>query len=495
VVRVAITVCIVLSLKQLVSPLNPTKISGNLDGYVRSISFDSRKVHEGDIFVAIKGSNADGNHYLEDAVAAGAAAIVTDAHIKPNGVPCIHVENARVALARLAAEWHQHPEQNIKLTGVTGTNGKTTTAYLIRAILETAGHSTGLLGTIEYLVGDKSIPAALTTPEPTNLYDYLARMIKSGQTHAVMVVTSHALAQDRTHGLKFERAVFTNFSHEHLDFHETRENYLQAKMKLFQNLDTESVAILNQDTPESARLKARTKATTLSFSTASNGLAASDCIRASRNGNSVVDVRFRNQKMQINSKLPGDFNLGNILAAVAVGVSYDLEPSLIKRGVESVEGIPGRLELITTVPFAVYVDFAHTPESLKQTLRSGRKNCRGRIIIVFGCGGNRDKVKRPQMGKIAEQGAELIFLTSDNPRDEDPMQILNEIDRGISDKSKRVIIPDRKTAIAEAISRAEPDDIIIIAGKGHETHQEICGERLPFDDRRVARELLNALNT
>lgn len=469
-------------------------IAGDLDRRICGIAFDSRKVREGDVFVAIKGLNADGNHYLKDAVAAGASAIVTDAKAEHNGVPCIQVKNARIALAQVAAEWHQHPERNITLTGVTGTNGKTTTAYLIRAILEAAGHSTGLLGTIEYIIGDESIPAELTTPETTDLYAYLAKMNQSGQTHAVMEVTSHALAQERIHGLKFERAVFTNFSHEHLDFHETRENYLQAKMRLFENLDADSVAILNHDTPESARVKERTKAKTLSFSTHPNRTDVSGSIQLSKNGRHSVEISFQEHHIRVNSNLPGRFNLGNMLAAAALGVSLELDPEIIKNGLESVQGIPGRMELIISDPFAVYVDFAHTSESLKQALLTCRENCCGRLFVVFGCGGDRDKVKRPQMGSIAEQGADLIFLTSDNPRGEEPMQIMAEIDRGVIDKSKRVIIPERKTAIAEAVNRAKPDDVIIIAGKGHETHQEICGERLPSDDRKVAREILDALN-
>jgi len=480
-----------IKLEQLISSLEPLNITGQINRPVSGICFDSRQVKPGEVFVAIQGLESAGNAYQRQAIQAGAAAIVSAAEQVQNSIPFIQVKNARTALARLAAEFYGCPEKSLNLIGVTGTNGKTTTTYLIKSILEAGGHSVGLLGTIEYVVGNEKIAAERTTPESLDLQRYLATMRDCGQTHVVMEVSSHALTLERTHGLNFERAVFTNFSHEHLDFHKTSEAYLETKTKLFAGLNEKSVAILNFDDPVCRKIQKKTRAKPLFFSAKSDQAEINANILKKDGSGMNLQLRLNETEIAICTSLIGGFNLNNILAAAAVGSSFGVEPELIKKGIEAVKSVPGRMESVeTNRDFQCLVDFPHTPESLKQSLLWCREICSGKVIVLFGCGGERDQVKRPKMGKIAAEYADIVYLTSDNPRREEPLKIIEEIDWGISEKSKRKIIVDRKTAINEALNEANENDVVLIAGRGHETYQEIGGERLPFDDRQVAKEIL-----
>ncbi len=452
-----------ITLEQLVSSLEALNIAGQLNKPVTGISFDSRKVKPGEVFVAIQGLETNGNVYQKQALEAGAAAIVSDAQQTLHSIPFIQVKNARIALARLASVFYGHPEKDLKIIGVTGTNGKTTTTYLIKAILEAAGRSTGLLGTIEYFVGHKKIPAQRTTPDSLDVHRYLASMRDNRQTHVVMEVSSHALALERTHGLNFERAVFTNFSHEHLDFHKTSEAYLTAKTKLFAGLNEDSVAILNFDDPICCKIPQQTRAKPLFFSGTSGEVAVSGEILKKDDSGMNLHLRLNETEIDVRTGLIGDYNLGNILAAVAVGSSFSIEPSVIKKGIEALKSVPGRMQRIETRrDFQCFVDFPHTPDSLKESLLTCRDVCTGKLIVVFGCGGERDQGKRPQMGRIAEDYADVVFLTTDNPRREEPLQIIEEIDAGIIKKANRKIVVDRKTAISEALNSATSGDVVLI---------------------------------
>lgn len=494
-------------MQTLLPHLEATKSSGEVNCEVAGVTYDSRQLGPGDIFVAIAGLESDGNRFVAQAAAKGAAAIVSEKMHPDLSIPVIQVRDARVALARLALALYDYPDRTLTLIGTTGTNGKSTTAYLSRSILENAGYRTGLISTIEYVVGGQSRPAVRTTPEAPELAAALNQMVKCGQSHAVIEVTSHALALHRTHGLQFDCAVFTNFSHEHLDFHQTADAYLQAKTRLFESLDTEKVAILNADDPASAFVRERTEAHVLTFGVVSRDADLRGKLLAGREADSSklrlaagagvrALIRFPNAEIEIASHLRGSFNLYNILAAAAVGWSRDLSPEVIKRGIEAVQSVPGRLQPVrvsASQPFQVLVDFAHTPEALRQALLACRAICRAKLCLVFGCGGERDKGKRSQMGHIAGELADRVILTTDNPRREDPLSILHQIDAGLPDKNKRKIVADRKLAIYEALMSARAGDLVLIAGKGHETYQEIDGERRPFDDGETAREILNEL--
>lgn len=481
-------------LKELIPGLEPINISGDLEINIQGLAFDSREVRKGDIFVAIRGLKKDGNVFQKQALESGAVAVVSETFTPNLGVPLIQVTNARIALARLAAAFYEFPDRKVHLIGITGTNGKTTTAYLIRSILEASARPTGLLGTIEYIVGDEHIAAKLTTPESLYLYKSLAQMCAHGQTHAVMEVSSHALAFQRTHGLRFRRAVFTNLSQDHLDFHKSKEAYLAAKARLFESLGSEDLAIINIDDPAGKYIQEKTKANIMSYGLKSPFAQFTGEVLNSAISKWQIRIRYLANNLVLTTHLRGVFNLYNILAAAAVGISCGASPEDVKRGIESVERIPGRLEPVQyDQPFDVFVDYAHTPDALNKSLVTCRELSNGKIIVVFGCGGDRDYEKRPLMGHVAETHADFILLTSDNPRRENPFKIIEEIDQGISNKHKRKIIPERKEAIAEALRGARPGDLVLIAGKGHETYQEINGQRTYFDDRIVANDILRDL--
>ncbi|RMF66663.1 MAG: UDP-N-acetylmuramoyl-L-alanyl-D-glutamate--2,6-diaminopimelate ligase [Calditrichaeota bacterium] len=483
----------VFGLKQLISELEVVRTAGELNVEVTGLCRDSRRVRRGDLFVAIRGGEVDGNRFQERAFAAGAAAVVSEAQPSSDARPFVQVKNARRALAKLAAAFYGHPARDLHLIGVTGTNGKTTTAYLIRGALEAAGCRTGLLGTVAYRVADRLLSPDHTTPDALDLHRYLHEMRAGGQTHVVMEVSSHALAQERTHGLKFQRAVFTNFSPEHLDFHGDLGNYLWTKARLFHALRRGGLGLVNADDPAAGQLLDRVAADIWTFGKRAEALVRGKLLSCGPSGLSTV-ITWRNVELRVNSALLGEFNLDNLLAAAAVGFSLGLNPAEIKRGLESVRGVPGRMERFQGgQPFEVIVDFAHTPAALEKALRACRRLCKGNLLLVFGCGGERDRGKRPLMGRTAEQHSDHIFVTSDNPRGERPGDIIQEIDAGIGDKRKRTLIEDRGEAIRAALATARPRDLVLISGKGHETTQEIDGRRLPFDDRTVVRDALQEL--
>lgn len=455
------------------------------------IQYDSRKVKPGDTFVAIPGLKLDGADFVPQAVANGAKVIVAEREVEvPAGVEFRKAPSARKALAELAAEFYGHPSKKLKLIGVTGTKGKTTITYFIQSILNAAGFKSGLIGTVT---------SSLTTPESADLQAELARLVSEGYTHCVLEVSSHALAQDRVHGCKFTVAVFTNLAHDHLDYHKTMEEYLVAKRKLFEMLDEEAVAIVNVDDPASAAIIGVVKGEVIPY-----GLRqAVHELRSTKYNEfdtrvSSIDIRENEMTMKINSTeirtpLIGMHNAYNIAAAFQCGLVLGIRSLVIKQGIEAVKVIPGRQEeVVCGQPFRVVVDFAHTPDSLQKLLETYRPFTKGKMILVFGCPGERDREKRPVMGAIAAKLADYTIITTDDPHGEEPEQIIKEIELGTrnAEHGTQETLINRKEAIEKALAMAKPGDTVLIAGRGHEKFQDFAGKKVPIDDREVAREII-----
>ncbi|MFH1361795.1 MAG: UDP-N-acetylmuramoyl-L-alanyl-D-glutamate--2,6-diaminopimelate ligase [bacterium] len=441
------------------------------------IQYDSRKIQPGDTFVAIPGFKVDGYDFITQAIENGAKEIVAEReYAVPVGVKFQKVPSSRQALAHLAAKFYDNPSTKVKLIGITGTNGKTTTAYLIKSILETAGYKTGIIGTIDN---------QLTTPESLELQALLAEMVKQGMTHVVMEVSSHALAQDRVYGLNFDIAIFTNFTHDHLDFHKTRKEYLEAKLKLFKMLKGDDIAIINVDDPASNFFITEVAGEIITYGVTQ---ARRELREAKHNEYdaevSSILIRPGQMTLSINSfnlKTPllGMPNVYNILAAYNCGVCFNILPKTIIKGIEALKSVPGRFERVDCgQPFQVIVDFAHSPDALQKLIETYRPLTKEKIVLVFGCPGDRDRAKRPIMGKIAVEFADKVIITTDDPHTEDPKKIIEEI--GVGEK-----IVDRKEAIKKALILAKKGDTVLIAGRGH--------EKDPFDDRDVVRDFFLAV--
>ncbi|MEW6275382.1 MAG: UDP-N-acetylmuramoyl-L-alanyl-D-glutamate--2,6-diaminopimelate ligase [Bacillota bacterium] len=465
---------------------------GNLEVPVRGIAYDSRKTAPGDVFVAIEGFQTDGHYYVDQAVANGAAALVVRKPVAvPASVPLVQVPDTRLALALISARFYGYPGRRLKLIGVTGTNGKTTTTYLLKAIFQHAGARVGLIGTIANWIGECKLPVQHTTPESLDLQKLLAEMVSAGVDTVVMEVSSHALALHRVAGCPFDTGVFTNITRDHLDFHKDMDDYLAAKKILFQMAG--KFAVINGDDPAAPELRraARGKVITYGIRQAAD-VAAAD-VRVRPKGASF-EVRTPWGAAPVNLKLTGYFNVYNALAALAAGAAAGLPLAAMVKALEEVAGVPGRFELVDRgQDFTVVVDYAHTPDGLENILRTARQLPHVRLITVFGCGGDRDRGKRPRMGEIAARLSDLVVVTSDNPRTEDPSRIIADIEEGVR-RARRpgdyVVLPDRRRAIAYAVNAAARGDIVIIAGKGHEDYQIIGTEKFPFDDREEAAKAL-----
>lgn len=482
----------VLSGARLKSSLPPDFVSTE----VRGLEYDSRRVGEGYLFFAFPGARADGRKFAEEAVKGGAIAVVSELP-RPEGfssaAPWIEAMHGRQALATAGRNFYHSPDEKIGLTGVTGTNGKTTTTYLIDAILRSAGHVTAMLGTIEYHLAGKVLPAVNTTPESLDIFKILDELISSNGTHATMEVSSHALALGRVFGFRFHTAVFTNLTRDHLDFHETMENYFAAKSVLFESNGGRPplFAVINSDDEYGKRIKPAAGTQAWWY-----GLGPDANLRARHINSSFKGLKFNilagKQRIDIVSPLIGKINVYNILAAVGAGLSYGIDPVVIARGVADCKGIPGRFERVDQgQPFAVVVDYSHTDDALRNALTVARGLGPKRILTVFGCGGDRDRTKRPLMGKVAGELSDFVVLTSDNPRSEDPLQIMNDANVGLQHtESKHVFEPDREAAIRRAIEEARAGDFVLIAGKGHENYQIFKDRTIHFDDREVARNVL-----
>jgi UDP-N-acetylmuramoyl-L-alanyl-D-glutamate--2,6-diaminopimelate ligase len=457
---------------------------------VTALALDNRRVQPGSVFFCVRGFTRDGHDFAADAIARGAVALVVD-HPLGLAVPEVVVDDVRAAMAPVAARLHGDPTTTLRTIGVTGTNGKTTTAYLVRALLEDDGRSTGLLGTVKSVVGGVEHEVARTTPEAIDLQAAFAAMRDAGDTHCVMEVSSHALALGRADAIHWAAAIFTNLTQDHLDFHPTMEDYFAAKRRLFEA--GPEVAFVNVDDPYGARLAGELADTGTPVVTFGIDAAVAD-LRATEIVSDFAGSTFVADGLRLRSPLPGRFNVLNALGAVAAARALGVDDDTIIAALRDVEPVPGRFQPVEEgQDFAAIVDYAHTPDSLENVLAAARPLARGRLICVFGCGGDRDRGKRPLMGAISARLADHTIVTSDNPRSEDPDAIVAEIMAGIADPSATEAIVDRRVAIERAVALAADGDIVVVAGKGHEQGQEFAGGRkLPFDDATVVREALRA---
>ncbi len=514
-----------MQLWQLLEGIDGVRLNGDPQTSIRGLAYDSRAVEPGFLFAALRGQKSDGNDYVDQAIDRGAGAVLS--HRAPGRfekkVAWAQVENERRGLALAARNYYGRPDRRMRMIGVTGTNGKTTVCFLLEAILGEAGLKPCLLGTVLYRYNRDETKAGRTTPESLDLHRLLDRYTTAGARSCALEVSSHALALDRAAGIDFEAAVFTNLTQDHLDFHRTMEGYFDAKAVLFRGLSRSSVAVLNADDRHAPRLRSLTRARVVTFGQSEGADVRLASIRATITGTVVTlsiaagvepsgggagmrasEAAPAARILEVRSPLLGRPNAFNIAAAAATTLALGASPDAVTRGLAAVRGVPGRFERIDEgQPFTVLVDYAHTDDALKSLLMAVRDLQPRRIVTVFGCGGDRDRGKRPLMGFAAASGSDIVIVTSDNPRSEDPMAIIQEIlpgtrralageTRGLTDQDRCLVIPDRKEAIRRALALAEEGDCVVIAGKGHESYQ-VLGERtIPFDDREVAREILRA---
>lgn len=477
-------------LRRLLEGVEPQGVRGSLDVEVETIVSDSRRAGPGALFVAIRGGQERDRHgFVSDAVARGAAAVVVAEDVDAGAATRIVVDDTRRTFAALAARFHGYPTRDMTCVGVTGTNGKSTTATVLRHVLDAAGLPCAYLGTLGFACGDASEPLGNTTPEAGELQALLARSRAAGCRAVSMEVSSHGLALGRVDGIDFRVGVFTNLTRDHLDFHRTHADYLEAKALLFRRLRPDAAAVLNADDPTSERLAAVTAARVLTYGERG---AQVRLRRASFEGRRTrMELETEVGPLEVETALTGRFNCSNVMAAVACGVALGIEAEAVRAGIAAVTQVPGRFERIDEAqPFEVIVDYAHTPAGLETVLRAARELTQARLLCVFGCGGDRDAGKRPMMGRVAEDLADLVFLTSDNPRSEPPQRILAQIAAGMRTPAAARVDPDRRRAIRAALAQALAGDVVVIAGKGSEPYQILADGRIPFDDREEVRRVL-----
>jgi UDP-N-acetylmuramoyl-L-alanyl-D-glutamate--2,6-diaminopimelate ligase len=486
---------------------------GNLEVAITGLTDDSRQVEPGCLFVAVEGERADGHRFVPQALAAGASALVTQQPWAAVGgtlggtappVPMARVSNSRQALGVLAGRFYQDPSSRLTMIGVTGTNGKTTITYLCKTILESVGRKVGVIGTVAYQIGSERLAASHTTPGAVELQSLLARMVQGGLDSVVMEVSSHALALDRTSGCEFDVAIFTNLTQDHLDFHADMEDYFNAKLRLFSGLSPAGKksgpkrAIVNVDDARGHHVSGVSRVPVWTYSIDQASDLRAEEVRLTLAGTTFTAVTPVG-RFPVESRLVGAHNVYNMLAAIGVGLHEGLTTEQIARGFRQLANVPGRFERVEAgQAFTVLVDYAHTEDALDRLLTAAQTLQTGRIITVFGCGGDRDRGKRPKMGRVAARHSDLVFLTSDNPRSEDPLVILAEVEAGVCEVQKPApfryeVIADRRQAIEAAIRAARRGDIVLIAGKGHEDYQIVGTARLHFDDREVAQEAIRKL--
>ncbi len=461
------------------------------DFEVTGLSYDSRKVKPGNVFFAIKGLKDDGNKFINDAIQKRAGLIFTEEDIKSeSNVPVIKVNEIRKLMATLSGIYYGNPSSKLKLIGITGTNGKTTTSYLIQSLLNDAGHKTGLIGTIDYQIGNVKMDSSLTTPDSVELNMILGEMVTAKMDCCVMEVSSIALVMERVHGLNYDSAVFTNLTSEHLDFHKDMKNYFQAKKMLFDNLNEKSYAISNADDAYGEKILNECKANKFYYSMRNESNLRSYDEKLSLDG-IEFDVKWNGETCKLKSNLTGRFNIYNILASVSAVLQYDVEMKSIQQTLLNFQEVRGRFNKVKLPNGAIAViDYSHTSDSLRNAIESAREivdaeKRNARVITIFGCGGNKDRTKRPVMGDFATSISDYSIITSDNPRFEDPMEIINEIISGIRTKNNYEVIENREDAIKRGIDLSKEGDIVLICGKGHETYQEINGIRTHFDDKEI----------
>lgn len=491
-----------MKLENLIEGLQVIQLAGEVERKdIGMICYDSRKVVKNSVFVAIKGFNFDGHSFIMEAIAKGATAIVLEDDSKISNDYLIHqnvtkilVKDSRKALAHLSKNFFKDPSQRIKVIGVTGTNGKTSVTHVVKSILEFSGKKTGLIGTISNYIGDEVIPAEKTTPESVELNQLLDRMANEGCEFCVMEVSSHSLELSRVYGIDFKVGVFTNLTQDHLDFHQTMENYFLAKKKLFDSLSKESIAISNYDNEYGEKILRDTKARIVFYGSGEKCNYRFENVLFTFN-EIKFDLIYQNERIPVQSNITGTFNTYNLLAAISVCKELGVELDVIKLAVQNLKPVPGRFELVGNYPVKVIIDYAHTHDALENVLNTIRgilnsNNSSSKVITVSGAGGDRDRTKRPKMGRVIQSLSNLSIITSDNPRFENPQQIFDDIISGMKKDETVLVIEDREEAIKKAISLADEGDVVLIAGKGHETYQIVKGQKIPFDDKKVAEKYL-----
>ena len=482
-------------LKELLENVDYEIIQGNNDEVIEGVNYDSRKILNNELFVCIKGFNSDGHKYVDSAIEKGAIAIVCEDDVQcKSGITIVKVKDSRKALATIGCNLYDNPSKKMKIIGVTGTNGKTTTAFMVKTILEAEGHKVGLIGTIANYIGSEKIDTERTTPESLELQELFGNMVNKGCKYCVMEVSSHSLALDRVYGIEFEVGIFTNLTRDHLDFHKTFENYYNEKFKLFKR---SKIKVINIDDKYGERVfedvKALKENNIYTYSIKNDG--------NYRAYDEVCESKHIGFKIMLNDKeenfvvgLPGEFNIYNSLGAIAAAEKLGISLKSIKSGIENVV-VVGRCEMTGNkynLPYTIILDYAHTPDGLDNILRTARGFTKNRLICVFGCGGDRDKVKRPQMGEIGTNLSDIAIVTSDNPRTENPSSIIQDILVGIK-KDNYEVVENRKEAIKKAISLAKEGDVIVIAGKGHEDYQILNTGKIHFDEREIVDEILKEM--
>jgi UDP-N-acetylmuramoyl-L-alanyl-D-glutamate--2,6-diaminopimelate ligase len=485
-------------LSDMLAGMSDLEVSGKTDVPIVGVTYDSRRVAPGFLFVALTGTRTDGASYVEEAWRRGAAAVAAEGAIAPaSGTAAIRVREGRRFLADISRIYFDDPASRLQLVAVTGTNGKTTTTYILDAIFRSAGFKSCVVGTIGMRIGDARFPTEHTTPEASDLAGFLHRAAAEGCTHGSLEASSHALVQKRVFGMKFAVGVFTNLTPEHLDYHHDMESYYQAKRILFskEGRNGLSLAVVNLDDPYGRRLAQDADGPVLGY-----GYAPEAGVRFlesdARPGGTSLRLALPSAELSLRTRLVGRPNIYNIMSATAAAIGLGIDADAIVRGIQAVQGVPGRMEPVDEgQPYSVFVDYAHTPDALENLLRTADALPHARILTVFGCGGDRDRAKRRVMGEIAAKGSDVVIATSDNPRTEDPLAILAEIEPGLrGHRARYEVVPDRRAAIGRALSLAGDDDIVLIAGKGHEDYQIIGTRVFPFDDRAVAREIIRGTN-
>lgn len=486
-------------LSELTANLRCEVIGGSYDAEVTGIAYDSRAVEKGYLFAAMPGEHVDGRGFVKAAVDKGASCVLALAAIPDIRVPQVIVSDIRAALSKISDRFYKSPSKRLVLVGITGTNGKTTTTYLLESIIKEAGFNPGVIGTVNYRYGGMVFSAPHTTPQAPDLHKILADMAARGVTHCVMEVSSHSLEQRRVADCSFRVGIFTNLTHDHLDYHKTMDEYFRCKSMLFESIDgSGGYCVINTDDPWGERLKAVFPGA-VAYGLKKRGAVFPEEFKL-KDGVTEALIRTPEGAVSISAHLVGEYNLYNILAAVGAAVSLGIERGAIEAGIASLSRVPGRLEKIEAGPFKAYVDYAHTGDALERALAALREISSGRIITVFGCGGNRDRLKRPKMGEIAVRLSDITVITSDNPRDEDPLEIIGEIEAGIKGVTRYMpedifakgylVIPDRREAIRKAVTLAQKGDTVLVAGKGHEDYQIVKGEKTPFSDFSVLDEAI-----
>ncbi|MDU4959744.1 MAG: UDP-N-acetylmuramoyl-L-alanyl-D-glutamate--2,6-diaminopimelate ligase [Sporomusaceae bacterium] len=492
-------------LPDLLTILDSFTIRGNQSIQIEHIAYDSRKVLPGSLFICLGGSHVDGHDFAAAAVEKGAVAVLAEREIcLPQQAALILVADTRAAMQQIVPRFFDYPSRSLRMIGITGTNGKTTTSYLIRSILRAAGYKVGLIGTIQTMIEEQVLPVKNTTPDVLDLQETLQQMVAAGLDYAVMEVSSHALALGRVAGCEFDVGVFSNLTQDHLDFHKTLDQYAAAKAKLFELLSRPGqnkpgkTAVINLDDAAAGVMISHAACPVISYAIndATAAIKASDIRITAKGASFEVGGSFGRQRLSL--KLTGDFNVYNAMAAIGAAIAENVSLSTIVAALENADSVPGRFELVDAgQPFSVVVDYAHTPDGLENVLQTARRFTTGRVIVVFGCGGDRDRSKRPIMGSLAAQYGEVVIATSDNPRSEDPAAILQEVEAGIKAALRPggvyQVIVDRREAIARALHLAQPEDVVLIAGKGHETYQILKDETIDFDDREVVRQCIREM--